>query len=162
VLIVFPALAYGVVTFLSDWDGLGGGGDDTVAEDTGDDGTDVVDDGATDAPTATETPAPSETPTPEPPPIDLARPFEVFNATNTSGLARNAADRLGAAGFTTVDVGDWPGDDPAASVVYYGVSTDITTAQQAAATLGIATVTESAELAPAGVVVVLADDYQAT
>lgn len=164
VLVVFPALAYGIVTWLSDWDGLSDLAPDTVAEDT-----EGEDDSATEPetePAGTETPtettAPVETQTPEPPPADLSRPIEVFNSTNTSGLARNGADRLTAAGFTTIDVADWDGDDPATSVVYFGVGTDITTAQQVATTLGLpaTAVTESAEQAPAGIVVVLADDYQ--
>ena len=163
VLVVFPVLAYGIVTWLSDWDGLSSFGDEPVAEGTTDDdtGTDTeAPPTETSAPTESETPV--ETPTPEPPPVDLARPIEVFNSTNSSGLARNGADRLTAAGFTTIDVADWDGADPATSVVYYGVATDITTAQQVATALGlpVTAATESADLAPAGIVVVLAGDYQ--
>lgn len=165
VLVVFPALAFGIVTALSQWDGLGGW-QDSLAGDSAETEDESTDDtgGSTDSPTtaAPETPEVTPTPTPEPPPADLTRPVEVLNATNTSGLARNGGDRLETAGFTAVDVGDWSGTDPAASVVYYGTPGDVTTAQQAAATLGIVTVTESLELAPAGIVVVLADDYQAT
>jgi len=164
VLVVFPALAYGIVTWLSDWDGLSDLGDDIVAEDPGDDEEPATEPEptATGTATPTETSAPVETQTPEPPPADLSRPIQVFNSTNTSGLARNGADRLTAAGFTTIDVADWDGDDPAASVVYYGAATDITTAQQVATTLGlpVTAATESAEQAPSGIVVVLASDYQ--
>lgn len=165
VLIVFPALAYGVVTWLSDWDGLSNLGGDSAAEQPtdGDQATDPEPSATGTATTPTETTAPAETPTPPPPPpADLSRPIEVFNSTNTSGLARNGADRLTAAGFTTIDVADWNGDDPAASVVYYGVATDITTAQQVATALGLpaTAATESAEQAPNGIVVVLAGDYQ--
>lgn len=165
VLIVFPALAYGAVTYLSDWNGFGSGSSNDSAQTGGDDGsvppsptpTPGATDGAADPGTPTETTAPDA---PAAPPADLTRAVEVFNATNTSGLARNAGDRLKTAGFTSVDVGDWKKDRPAASVVYYPTAADVTTAQQAAATLGIATVTESADLAPDGIVVVLADDYK--
>ncbi len=162
VLVVFPALAYGAVTYLSDWNGFGGSSDGGSSQGGGD-ATDpaptaAATDGATDpaAPPADAT----DPAAPAAPPADLTRAVEVFNSTNTSGLARNAGDRLTAAGFTAVDIGDWTGDDPAGSVVYYPTATDVTTAQQAAAALGITTVTESAELAPEGIVVVLADDYQ--
>ncbi len=166
VLIVFPALAYGAVTYLSDWNGFGGSSSNGSDTQAGDDGTDpaagdpATDPGATDpaaTPPASEPAAPE---TPAAPPADLTRGVQVFNATNTSGLARNAGDRLKTAGFTSVDVGDWTGDDPAASVVYYPAAADVTTAQQAAATLGITTVTESATAAKDGIVVVLADDYK--
>jgi hypothetical protein len=61
-----------------------------------------------------------------------------------------------------VSSGNWAGEDPAASIVYYATAADITTAQLVASTLGLVTVQESAELAPSGVVAVLAADYTAT
>ena len=164
VLIVFPALAYAAVTVLSDWDGLGSlGGDDTATEEP-------VDEAPADEEPATEetpsaTPTETETATPEPPPppaLNQARPVDVYNATNRSGLAGNASDRLQAAGFTDVSALNWDGDDPAASIVYYATADDVTTAQTVAQTLGIAQVVESATEAPEGIVVVLATDYQAT
>ena len=166
VLIVFPALAYGIVTFLSDWDGFGDLGSDSAEqqEPAGNADGDPVEPDPTDpgAEEPAETPTETEPAPPPPPPADLSRPVDVFNSTNTSGLARNGADRLTAAGFTTIDVADWDGDDPATSVVYYGVATDVTTAQQVAAALGLpaTALVESAEQAPDGIVVVLADDYQ--
>lgn len=161
VLVVFPALAYAAVTVLSDWDGLSGDGGDAQTQQP-------TDDEPADEPTeAAETPAatPTETSTPEappPPPLDQARPVDVFNATNRSGLAGNASDRLEAAGFTDVSALNWDGDEPAASIVYYATANDITTAQLVGQTLGIAQLVESAADAPEGIVVVLADDYQAT
>jgi hypothetical protein len=163
VLVVFPALAYGIVTVLSDWDGLPGGGDAAPAADGT---TEPTSDGTT-APTETavpEVPPPTEAPPVEAPPADLSRPVDVSNSTETEGLAGNGRDRLEAAGFTQVKTSNWAGDNPAASVVYYGVATDITTAQQVATTLGLAptAVSESADLAPDGIVAVLASDYAAT
>ncbi len=163
VLVVFPALAYGAVTLLSDWDGLGSsGGDDTAEEQPADD---VPDDEQATEETPSATPTETETATPEPPPpppLNQARPVDVFNATNRSGLAGNASDRLQAAGFTDVSALNWDGEDPASSIVYYPTADDITTAQTVAQTLGIGQVVESATEAPEGIVVVLATDYQAT
>ncbi len=162
VLVVFPALAYGAVTVLSDWDGLPGGG--TGAEDPGDAAEEPTDEtaGPTDPADPAATPSPTPEPTPEPPPpppADPARQVDVFNATNRSGLAGNAAERLEDAGFTDVSALNWDGDDPAASVVYYGAPTDVTTAQLVGSTLGIAQVVQDAALAPDGIVVVLAADF---
>ncbi len=162
VLVVFPALAYAGVTILSDWDGLSGG---DSAEEPEDAAAEEPEDAAEEEPADPETPADeptTEEPAPPPPPLDQARPVDVYNSTGRSGLAGNAADRLEAAGFSDVSALNWESEDPAASIVYYGVATDITTAQTVGSTLGIAQVVESAELAPEGIVVVLAGDYVAT
>lgn len=164
VLVVFPAIAYVGVTILSDWDGLSGSdGDDGAAAETTED--EPTDDAA--APETPEEPAetPTETESTEPapppaPPLNPARAVEVYNSTNRSGLAAEASGRLEAAGFTDLTTGNWSGDDPAASVVYYATPDDVTTAQTIAQTLGISQFVESAELAPDGIVVVLAGDYQ--
>ncbi len=167
VLVVFPALAYGAVTILSDWDGLGSSGDDGATQQ------EPTDDTLADEPTGEETgeetapvePTETATETPEPPPppaLNQARPVDVYNATSRSGLAGNASERLQAAGFADVSALNWEGDSPAASVVYYATADDVTTAQTVATTLGIAQVVESATEAPEGIVVVLAADYQAT
>lgn len=164
VLVVFPALAFAAVTVLSDWDGLGSlGGDDTSSEDPADEAPADDEPGTDETPSATPTETETTTPeAPPPPALNLARPVDVYNATNRSGLAGNASDRLLAAGFTDVSALNWDGDDPAASIVYYATPDDITTAQTVAQTLGIAQVVESATEAPEGIVVVLAADYQAT
>lgn len=154
VLLVFPALAYVGVTWLSDWEGLPGIGQGEIADET-----DAPTEDPADAAVETPGQTPEETPAPDP---DLTRPVEVLNATTTAGLAGDGADRLGAAGFTSVDTGNWAGAAPTASVVYFGTPEDVSTAQLAAQTLGIATIEESPERAPAGIVVVLADDYVAS
>ena len=161
VLVVFPALAYTAVTVLSDRGGLslGGDGGTTQEEQPAETPTDDAAVGQTPPATPTETASPEP---PPPPALDQARPVDVYNATDRSGLAGNASDRLEAAGFTDVSALNWDGDDPAASVVYYATADDITTAQLVAQTLGIAQLVESATEAPEGIVVVLATDYQAT
>jgi hypothetical protein len=163
VLVVFPALAYAAVTILSDWDGLGGS--DSASEQPGQ-GTDEpsetpepTDPAATPEPEPTETEEPPPPPPPPPPPLDLARAVDVYNSTGRSGLAGNAAERLEEIGFTDVSALNWNGERPAVSIVYYGVETDVTTAQQVATTLGIAQVVLDPAQATEGIVVVLADDY---
>lgn len=159
VLIVFPALAYAAVTFAASWDGFPTSGAPTGAvneEDPGD-GTGATEPTESTAPTTEQTP--TETPTPEVPAADLTRSVVVENATNTSGLAAGAAGTLEAAGFTSVDTGNWAGDDVAASTVYYPAPADLGTAQAVAAALGIATVQESADVAVDVVRVVLAGDF---
>lgn len=160
VLVVFPAIAYAAVTVLSDWDGLPG----SNAEEPQTEPSDEPSDEASQEPTEpVEEPTDEATEEPPPaPPADVTRAVDVYNATNRSGLAGNARDRLEAAGFTDVSALNWDGDDPAASVVYYGPETDVTTAQLVGSTLGITQVVQSAADATDGVVVVLMGDYTAT
>lgn len=161
VLIIFPLLAYGVITWISDWDGLPGANtpptvgeavETPVTEDT---------EGTAEEPAVEETPTETVAPEPPAPEPDLTTPVEVFNATSRSGLAGGAAERVQEAGFTEVTAGNWDGADLAASVVYYATPDDVATAQLVAETLGIAQVQESAEEAATGVVVVLAADFEA-
>ena len=156
VLVVFPALAYGAITFLSDWEGLPGA--DNGAQEAPED-VDEPEDEVTESAEPEVTPEP--TPEPPPPPA-LDRAIEIFNATTTSGLASNARGRLEAAGFTAVTTGNWSGTDPPISTVYYTTAADLGTAQTIASTLGITTIVESAETAPEAVIVVLVGDYVAT
>ncbi|MCU1432558.1 MAG: hypothetical protein JWP95_1663 [Actinotalea sp.] len=160
VLVLFPVLAYGLVTWLASWDGLGGALPAALD--------DAPETRVSESPTAQET-VPAETPVEEvppptettPPPVaDLSRSVEVYNATNTSGLAGSAADRVEEAGFTTVSADDWEGEDTSGSVVYYPAAADVATAQAVADALGITVLTESADIAGDAVVVVLADDYE--
>nr|WP_297429605.1 LytR C-terminal domain-containing protein [uncultured Actinotalea sp.] len=168
VLVVFPLLAFGVVTWLSDWDGLQRGGvtaeqgQDGGAEEEPGDGVEPTE-AAPEAPveeTPTEEPAPE--PTPEEPVLpepDLAADVAVLNATGTAGLAGSAAERLAEAGFTAVSPGNWQDADPDASVVYFPDPTDEGTAAAVATALGIATVEPSADVDT--VTAVLWTDYVA-
>ena len=163
VLVVFPVLAYGLVTWLSDWEGLAGVDLPNLA-DSQDDGT-GTDDGAGDpADDAAESPTTAPPPTSEepvapPPVVDPVRAVQVLNSTSTSGLASSGADRVEAAGFTEVSAANWAGEDVAASVVYYPGPDDVATAEAVAAALGITAIEESATVAPDGIVAVLASDY---
>ena len=166
VMILFPLLAYGLVTWLSDEQGRAGGA--LVAEESGtveepptDPATDPAAEPTTPAPAPPAEEPPVETPTAEPAPvIDLDRAVEVYNSTGTSGLAARGAAAVEDAGFTAVTAGNWSGRDPSASVVYYPAAADLATAQAVAAALGIDAVQESADVAREGIVVVLAADYR--
>ncbi|WP_250446558.1 LytR C-terminal domain-containing protein [Actinotalea sp. C106] len=164
VLVVLPVLAFGLVTWLSDWRGLTGT-DDPVITAPVDPEEEAAEEPEEGAPAETEEPAepeePAEEPEPEPEPEpDLTRPVEVFNATSITGLAGGAAERLETAGFVDVAAGNWTGASPEASSVLYGSEEDLATAQAAADALGIGVVEISAEAAD-GIVVVLGGDYQA-
>ena len=167
VLVLFPLLAYGLVTWLSDWEGLGSGGqssaDDSGAidepTDPGTEGEAPVEGDAEPDPATPVEPTVPVTPTPPAPTADLSRDVAVFNSTNTSGLAGSAAERVEEAGFTSVSPGNWDGEDPEASVVYYPAAADVATAQAVATALGISAVVESAAEAGERIVVVLASDY---
>ena len=149
-----PVLAYGAVTFLT-------GRDSDSAEKPAGADPSVSAEATPDGDTSESTdPDPAETPVEETaPPADLARSVEALNATSTSGLASGAKSKLEAAGFTSVTSGNFPGTNPATSVVYYPAPEDSATAAAVASALGIAAVEESAADAPDGIVAVLAADY---
>lgn len=164
VLVIFPVLAFGVVTWLSDWEGIQR--DDVVAEAGQDDGapaeptepeepTEPVEETPAEEPPAEE-PVPEEPAAPEP---DLSAPIEVLNATGTAGLAGGGAERLADAGFTAVTSGNWQQPDPDSSVVLYADPADEGTAAAVAETLGISRVEVSTDVD--GVVAVLWTDYTA-
>jgi hypothetical protein len=169
VLVIFPLLAFGVVTWLSDWQGLQR--DDVVAEEGADGGAPTEPEEPT-APTGSAEPTepsgegeaeePTEEPAPEEPTVpapDLAADVEVLNATGTAGLAGGAAERLAAAGFTSVTPGNWQAADPDASVVLYADPADEGTAAEVAAALGIGVVQASPDVQ--AVTAVLWTDYVA-
>lgn len=110
------------------------------------------------APEETEPEAPAPEDTPEPTP-DLTADVGVVNAANVSGLAAGAAEQLEDAGFTSVTTGNGTAGGRTASTVFYATPELAVTAQQVAATLGIADVVESADVAGDGVVVLLLRDF---
>lgn len=161
VLLVFPVLAFGLVTWLSDWEGLQR--DDAVVQPELPQDPDPVDPTVPEEPTEEPEEPVEETPepTPEPPPLpepDLDAPVVVLNATGTSGLAGGGAGRLGEAGFTSVTSGNWGQADPPSSVVLYADPADEGTANAVAEALGIGTVELSDDVDR--VTAVLWTDYQ--
>jgi hypothetical protein len=164
VVVLFPALAFGLVTWVSNGGELpfgsgaaaGTSSSSTPPAETTTPTTpsDTATDSQTESPS--ESPSATETPTPEP---DLATAVSVENATNTSGLAGGARDTLTAGGFTDVSVGNWTGPSVGTTVVFYPAAADLGTANEVAALLGIGRVVEDATQADGGVVVVLESDF---
>ncbi len=159
VIVLFPAIAYGVVTLLTGTDigPTGGSGLPTVAV-TGTAEASAPATSATSPSPGTTTTAPATT-TPTAP--DLRTPVAVLNATKTSGLAAKGSTALKSAGFTTITTGNYPGTAPATSVVYYATATAKleATARAAATALKITTVTLDPAKAGSTITVVLTKDY---
>lgn len=166
VLVLFPALAFAVVTALTSADislpGLSSS-NSTPADDTATDGaTDAVS-GGTDTATDGAPPASDAgTPEAEAPPAataNLAAPVLVVNSTATKGLAAKGAAALTAAGFTKVTTGNYSGAEKT-STVFYATADLEPTAQAAAKALGITTVTLDAAKAGSSLTAVLEKDYK--
>ncbi|MCC2307310.1 LytR C-terminal domain-containing protein [Cellulomonas chengniuliangii] len=174
VLVLFPALAYGVVTFLYSWDGnsapsasqeqVGEPVDDEGAADEGaaDDGTaqDGAADEAGDGAAADEEPAQQEPELPAAPVVDKSTAVRVLNAAKVSGLAGKTATKLTTAGFASVDSDNYTGAATTVSGVYYATEDQAATAADIATTLGISKVELSPAQSPSGITVVVAKDYR--
>ena len=161
VLVVFPALAYGLVTWISNSDtGLSGAISGLGATGTSDTATDGATPTGTDAATATAT-TPAATPTTEAPvaptaaAADFTTPVTVVNAANVSGLAATEAKKLQAGGFTKVTATNGTGTGVKATTVFYATDAQKATADAVAQLLGITTVTMSPTQAKSGITVVL-------
>lgn len=156
VIVLFPAIAYGIVTLLTGTDigSTGGSGLPSVTA-TG------TAEASTPATSATS-PSPGTTttaPTTPPAAPDLHTAVAVYNATKTSGLAAKGETALKNAGFTTITTGNYTGTAPATSVVYYATAKLEATARAAATALKITTVTLDPAKAGSTISAVLAKDY---
>ncbi len=159
VVVLVPALAWGVVTFLAREGrlpdlpiGTAGPSEQSPSPSAGESGTA----GAT-------TPAPAPTPTDvAPTPTEaapaLGTPVSVLNGAGVAGLAARTADKLTAAGFTAVTPGNATGSTPVASTVFYGSEDLRSTAELVARTVGVQAVQLSPADAGSGIVVVLRTD----
>ncbi|HEY0215804.1 MAG TPA: LytR C-terminal domain-containing protein [Cellulomonas sp.] len=165
VLVVVPALTVGFVLWASSWDGdltLPGAStaqdEETTATDPATDAaTDTATDPAAEAPATEETPATEEAPAVVEP--DLATAVSVLNAARVSGLAAGVASDLEDAGFTAVTTGNTTASGRTTTTVYYASADLQVTAQKVADTLGITTVTESADDAGDAITVLLLSDF---
>ena len=162
VLVVVPALAYGVVTYLSRTGDLPlAGGSPQGQEEPAGTGEDPVEDPAD----AEATPGPEDPPvvepTPEPLPPDLTVPVSVLNGAGIGGLARTTAAELTAAGFTDVSPDDATGDLPDESTIYIASEDLRTTADLVATTLGVPTIEVAPDRVADGISVVLVTDPDA-
>ncbi|WP_066585444.1 LytR C-terminal domain-containing protein [Cellulomonas timonensis] len=165
VLVLFPALAFGVVNSLYSWDGLGSSSDASSDAPAGDpvgdegaegEGEDAAEGGEEAAPEPDAESAEPEAPAPV---ADKTTAVMVLNAAKVSGLAGKTADKLTAAGFTTVDSGNYTGAATTTSGVYYATEDQAVTAAEVATTLGITKVELSPTQSPSGITAVVAKDY---
>jgi hypothetical protein len=106
--------------------------------------------------TATETPAPAAGASPS---DQGATTLVVLNGTSTTGLAANAATKLGTAGWTVTSTGDAGTTGSTQTVVYYQQESQAALAQGIAQSLGTSAVQQSAAFPNADVSVVLGSDY---
>lgn len=169
VLVLFPALAYGVVTFLYSWEGNSSpsasqeqGGEPVGDEGAADEG--AAEDGAADEAgddaAAEEEPAQQEPEQPPAPVVDKSTAVRVLNAAKVSGLAGKTATKLTTAGFASVDSDNYTGAATTVSGVYYATEDQAATAAEVATTLGISKVELSPAQSPSGITVVVAKDYR--
>ena len=109
-------------------------------------------------PTATDEETGEETEEPAEPQIDRKITVRVLNATSIQGLAAGAVTDIKGLGFTDVSGDNYKGDAVSSSQVWYQGPEDKAAAQEIAAKLGIATVTEVDTLV-GPVSVILAADF---
>jgi len=83
----------------------------------------------------------------------------VLNSTTTAGLAKKAAAALHAKGWTILRTGNFTGEAPPVTTVFYGPIPLAGTANLVATDLGQLQIAQSSENAPIGITVVLGTDY---
>lgn len=91
--------------------------------------------------------------------VDRLQPVDVLNATSVSGLASAVAGRAAADGWALGQVGNWPGEPPQASAVFYNGAEQLANARAIGNLLGISTLQESAGVS-SNVTVVLGPGFQ--
>jgi len=160
VIVVLPALAYGLVTWFfnsggSIPEGLGGTST-TLPEDPTDTSTETTaPDGTTPAVTPTTPPTAEAPPAPA---ADFTLPVAVQNAAKISGLAAKKAKVLTDGGFTKVTPSNSAGTGVTDSTVFYATDAQKVTADAVAKLLSITKVTQSSTQAKNGITVVLKSD----
>jgi hypothetical protein len=165
VVVLAPALAYGLVTFLSH-SGTSSKipGFSSLTEDSTGTPTPSETTSPTVTPTAPATATAPATPTSTPTPTDaapaLGTKVQVLNGGGASGVAAKAAAKLTAAGFTSVTAGNYGGAAVSGSTVFYATAAEAVTAKAVGTALGITQLKVSATQASGGIVVVLKSDYK--
>jgi hypothetical protein len=157
VLVLAPALAYGLVTYLSH-----SGSTSTIP------GLSSLTDESTGTPSGTPSPTATATPpattassaTPTVPTLALGTKVQVLNGAGVGGIGAKAAAKLTAAGFTSVTASNYGGAALSVSTVFYAKPDQAVTAKAVGTALGITHVTESAAQASGAIVVVLKSDYK--
>ena len=152
VILVVPAIAYGLVTFASRDNSPSTPESSATSKAPASSSPSKSPSGdASKEPTASDEPT-SDEPTAE---VALATPVTVFNAAGISGLAAGTVTDLKGAGFTNVTAANFVGTKPDVSTVYYASDDLKPTADLVAETIGIDTVTLSESDADDGVSAVL-------
>ena len=151
VIVLFPAIAYGAVTY---WSSERNGTPTATSSPS-----DVVVPQETPAETPVEAPVetPVETPAAPVATADLATPVVVFNATTTGGLAASAAAVLTDAGWEEVTTDNFAGTESISTVRFASAELEVT-AQAAADKLGITAI--ELDETVTDVEVILAEDYE--
>lgn len=156
VIIVVPAIAYGLVTYASrDNSPSTPASSSTSKAPSGEASTPAKSTEPSDETSSesAESPEPtSEAPTPE---VDLTTGVTVYNAAGIKGLAASTVTTLEGAGFTNVTGTNFSGTKPDVSTVYYASDDQKATADLVAETVGLDTVTQSESDADDGISVVL-------
>ncbi|WP_159807966.1 LytR C-terminal domain-containing protein [Cellulomonas citrea] len=165
VIIVVPALVFAGVTYaakngyVSHLPGVPGSsasaGDDASDDAAADDGS--ADDGATAPAPSTPAPPPATQPpaTTAPAAPVLSTKVSVVNAAGISGLAATASSKLQKAGFTAVSATNGSKSGTTTSTVFYASEDLAPTAKLVASTLGLTTVTQSADKSGGAITVLL-------
>jgi hypothetical protein len=163
VIVLFPALAYGAVSYWSS-DRGGAPAGSAPAAPAAAAGTPAPSTTASSGPSgaASPTQTPDQTPDPTAPATvaDRGTRIVVFNATPRGGLAADAAKALTTAGWTSVTPKNYTGPMLGSSTVLYGAADHADTARAAAKALGITTVKLVQNRAVDGLEVVLEADYR--
>lgn len=156
VILVFPALAYGAVTYWTSVDGPTAGDDGSTSQEPVAEATPSEE--AAEEPVETASPTPVETPAA---PADLTSPVVVLNATTTPGLASGAVAVLEDAGWTDASANDFTGAPLDSSTVFYASADLEVTARAAAEELGIGAVELAENDTVEGIEIVLEGDFVA-
>jgi hypothetical protein len=155
VIVLIPAIAFGVVYFLGDRFGTSAGPTNSPNSGSQESSTPPPSDPPSEDPVISQEPEPDPT-TEAPPAIDKTLKVTVYNAGETSGAAGVAADKLVTAGYASAAKAFPPNPaNPAAATVYYATEAQAATAADIATVLGIATVEANPQIAATGIVVIV-------
>lgn len=165
VIVVVPALVFAGVTYaaksgyVSHLPGVPGSsasaGDSTAADDGAADDGAADDGGDATAPATTAPPQPAASQPPAPAAPVLSTKVSVVNAAGISGLAATASSKLQKAGFTAVSATNGSKSGTTTSTVFYASEDLAPTAKLVASTLGLTTVTQSADKSGGAITVLL-------
>ncbi len=168
VIVLVPLLTFGAVKYFTTTDDGPGETPPTATGSPTGDGTEPspsAETGTGEEPTDEPSQEPSEEPTDEPtdepttPDLDLSVPVLVLNGAAVQGLAGRTTDFLTDQGWTAVTASNYSNAAPTETTLYYHSADIEAEAEAVAEQLGITALTESAEAASNGIVIVLRSDF---